>query len=178
MNLLNIGVLISLMTFGLACFANENSTPDFKVSPAKPIFTGKPAPLMTLGFASLAKGHRIPYFEDYPAKPMFTGKPAKIVLETQDAKNYRTRLREAMKEPADFAGEYVLAHWGCGTSCAHGAVVSLRTGHVVFLPGTVCCWYGDDNNTEYRKDSRLLILRGRINEGEPYGKHFLCVYRA
>ncbi|MHB1143708.1 MAG: S1C family serine protease [Thiobacillus sp.] len=128
--------------------------------------------LMTFNLSSAAKEVRSPDFKDYPAKATFSGSPAKVILDTQDAKQFRTRLRQAAKQPADFAGDNVLALWGCGTTCVFGAAVNLRTGHVVPLPGSICCSGDEEERLQYHKGSRLLIAYGRINEGEPYGKHY------
>lgn len=113
-----------------------------------------------------------PDFKDYPVKEAYAGKPAGVVLDTPEARQFRTRLREAAKRPADFAGENVLVLWGCGTSCEHGAAVNLRTGRVVFLPGSVCCNGDEEDRIQYRKDSRLWVAYGLIDEGEQYGKHY------
>lgn len=120
----------------------------------------------------ISEDNRIPQFRDYPASNTYVGKHAEVVLSTADEKAYRTRLREATKQPANFAGEYVLTAWGCGTSCIYGAVVSLKTGRVVFLPGSICCWNGEGENLEFRINSRLLVAAGVINEESEHGAHF------
>lgn len=85
--------------------------------------------------AAIATDNRAPQFDDYPAKGTFTGSnPAKVMLDTREARNFRTTLREFADKPADFSGHYVLAHWGCGMACAEGAVIDQRTGRVVFTP--------------------------------------------
>lgn len=113
-----------------------------------------------------------PDFKNYPAKAEFSGKPAAPKLDTPDAQMYRTRLRVGATQPADFAGDHVLVLFGCGTACVQGAAVSHKTGRVVFLPGTVCCWYGEHEMLQYRPDSRLLIASGRINEDDQYGRFY------
>jgi len=161
MILLRTGALVSLMVLGLGSAAEVTLKPDFKGYPA----------LNVVEYRKHLESN-LPDFKQYPARATFTGKPAKVVLDTPEAKQFRTRLREAAKRPADFAGEYVLAGWGCGTSCEQGAAVNLRTGHVVFLPGSVCCNGDEEERTQYRKDSRLWIAYGRVNEGDPYGRHY------
>lgn len=116
----------------------------------------------------------LPKFEQYPARASFSGKPARVVLDTPGKRMFRTRLRDAATIPVNFSGEHVLTFWGCGTNCIMGAAINLKSGHVVELPGTVSDWLGEGEEgekLEYRKDSRLLIARGFINEGETYG-HF------
>lgn len=118
-----------------------------------------------------AAGKDEPKFEDYPANPIYTGHPARVSMATADARLFRTKLRHAAKLPADFAGEYVMARWGCGCSCSHGAVLSLKTGKSVFLP-TVCCWNEEGHHLEYRLDSRLIVASGLLNETGEYGRHY------
>lgn len=115
---------------------------------------------------------RVPQFQSYHVSNFYIGKPAQVVLSTADERNFRTRLREASKQPANFAGEYVLTTWGCGTTCTQGAAVSLKTGRVVFLPGYICCWHGDGERLDFRINSRLLVAAGLINEEGEHGFHF------
>jgi hypothetical protein len=89
-----------------------------------------------------------------------------------------TRLTEASKEKPDFAGHYVFAGWGCGSACAAGAIVDLATGRVYAPPfgGKSACWPHwifcggpiDKPYTEYRRDSRLLILNCTVNAANQY----------
>lgn len=116
---------------------------------------------------------RLPQFSDYPANT-YSGRTHKPDLTSDpDANAYRTRLRNAARGPVNFAGEYILATWGCGTTCLMGAVISARTGKVNFLPHTVCCWDVDrDNPIDYRADSNLIIFTGLLDEEEPGATHY------
>jgi hypothetical protein len=84
-----------------------------------------------------------------------------------------------MRKGPNFAGYYRVVVWGCGTSCAEFAVVSLRTGNVIvadgiknvsgvhfaadeFLPSAET----KDAGFRFRRDSRLLVLIGAMNEDE------------
>ena len=111
----------------------------------------------------------MPRFEDFPARSAHAGRN-RLVLKGNDV-HWRTRLRWTLGQKPDFAGHYVLASWGCGTECVMGAAVDVRTGTVVWLSGSLCCWYSDGQgapeNVEplrYRRDSRLLVLTGRRDE--------------
>jgi hypothetical protein len=119
-----------------------------------------------------AEEDRVPQFSSFPVVATYTGDPANVVLSTPQDSMFSTRLREAAKYPPNFSGEYVLSAWGCGTTCLTGAVVSLRTGRVVFLPGSICCWEGEAERLIFRKDSRLLVMAGLVNEGGEHGAHF------
>ena len=47
---------------------------------------------------------------------------------------YRTRLREADRETANFSANGVITLWGCGTQCATGAWIDRTTGRIRELP--------------------------------------------
>lgn len=125
-----------------------------------------------LAWTASAGAKARPKFEGYSVTSIYAGKPAKVVLSTPDAKLFRTRLREAATGPVTFAGEHVLAIFGCGTGCIYGAAINLRTGRVVFLPGSVSAWYGEGERLEYRANSRLLVAKGEIGESSPTGHHY------
>lgn len=110
-----------------------------------------------------------PRFEDYPVAEKWTGPAAPAKLTSPLKRLFRTNLREAAKEPPDFAGHYRFTEWGCGTHCAGGAVVDLQTGNVFPLPlagnGTgesywiYCGSLFNGGGVEHRLDSRLMIIR-------------------
>ena len=123
---------------------------------------------------------RVPQFKDYPAGEVYRGRNAPVRL-TGEGRMFRTRLREAARERPNFAGHHVVTYWGCGTGCVYGAVVDVKTGRVIWFPGTICCWWqpGDpppDDNFEpvtYRLDSRLIVFAGARNEKDgDVGTHF------
>lgn len=128
-----------------------------------------------IALANVAKGPAGHKFEDF-AQTVYTGRIRRPKLSSHpDARTYRTRLREAARGKVNFAGDWVLATWGCGTTCLTGAVINARSGRVQFLPGSVCCWFelGEEvNPIDYRADSSLLVLTGMINEEEPAAKHY------
>lgn len=105
-----------------------------------------------------------PRFEDYPA-PVYSEKSAPVQIKGAQSRRYASRLRAMADRPANFAGHYVLAAWGCGASCVMAAAIDARTGAVAWVPFTVCCWDVDVTEPlEYRQDSRLLITHGSRNE--------------
>jgi len=48
----------------------------------------------------------VPQFSDYPVKAVYIGKTAKLDLSDPSANMFRTRLRDALTQKPDFAGEY------------------------------------------------------------------------
>lgn len=111
-------------------------------------------------------------FNDFKVTTVYQGAPAQVILKTDDEKAFRTRLREAAKQPVNFAGQYVLTTWGCGTGCLYGVAVNKKTGTVTFLPGTVSGWQGLGESVMFHRNSRLLMLAGVIDEGEEHGLHY------
>ena len=110
---------------------------------------------------------RIPRFEDFPAFGTYQGRNAPLIL-TKDDAHFRTRLREAMKGPPNFAKHYILTAWGCGAGCLTSVVIDANTGRVYWTPHTICCWRLDMPDTflpiEVRLDSRLIIFHGERDE--------------
>lgn len=109
---------------------------------------------------------RPPRFIDYPAT-IETARARTIDFAgNPEARMFRTRLREALRQGVNFAGRYIIATWGCGTGCISGAIIDGRTGKVhwpeelaAFGVGYTNAEY-PDKPLEFQKDSRLMILRG------------------
>lgn len=110
-----------------------------------------------------------PRFEDYPVIENWQGPNAPIKLFTPSERMFRTQLTTASKQPPDFAGHYRFAAWRCGSDCAAGALIDLKTG-VVFSPPLgpkgggwdrwiFCGGIVDGPYTDYRPDSSLMIVR-------------------
>ncbi|WP_335960089.1 hypothetical protein [Acinetobacter bereziniae] len=99
----------------------------------------------------------VPQFRDYPVKSVYTGKTAKLDISDPSANMFRTRLRAALKEKPDFAGEYVTTMWGCGASCRMYSFVNKRTGQLL------ADGFGGEARTEdviaTRANSRLLVTQ-------------------
>src|SRR5574343_632720 len=61
---------------------------------------------------------------------------AKIDFKSNEtAKAYKTAILESYKDgKVNFAGNYIITTWGCGTSCISGAMVDVRDGKIYDLP--------------------------------------------
>lgn len=133
--------------------------------------------LLFLSLVSLAvaqDGRRIPQFRDYAAESPLVWLPGPVDFSDPEVRKYRTRLTDASKQWANFAGHHVLTTWGCGTQCLTGAILDLPNGKVTFLP-TVCCWGDVDEKFkpfEFRKESRLVVMSGQLNEQGENAAHF------
>ena len=69
-------------------------------------------------------------------------------------RDYRTRITEAARDGANFAGHFSVVMFGCGSGCGTGFVIDVKSGDVHDLG------YGGEEqmylNPEWRPDSRLL----------------------
>lgn len=135
---------------------------------------------ITLFLPAIQADNTSPKFKDYRVSSLYQGPTATLKEDSRDVRMFRTRLKDSLKSPVSFAGEYVVAVWGCGTSCISGGVVSKKTGKAVLFPWTICCWNGEGENLITRKNSRLFIVGGRVGErddgtnetGDMHGAHF------
>jgi hypothetical protein len=100
-------------------------------------------------------------FDRYPAEDALVGKAAEPRLVTREARQFRTRLRQAASERPNFNGHYRIAYWGCGTNCIQWAVINLRTGAVWMAPNEArSCWPSDatyETLAKERTPSRRVI---------------------
>ena len=106
-------------------------------------------------------------FEAYPSFGRYEGKPPVVKLRSKRSRLYRTRLREAAAQGANFAGHLTVAIWGCGSGCRALAIIDQRTGEVYFTDSVL--WVGyvqyqKGDAYEYRIDSRLLKVVGARND--------------
>ena len=113
----------------------------------------------------------IPVFEDYAVAVVATPTTPKPVLNSARAREFRSAIRRAAREEVNFAGHYRLAIWGCGSDCWGFAIVNKINGKVYTQPGVdhVGGVMGSmDVLVDFRKDSRLIILAGALNDDEVY----------
>ena len=116
----------------------------------------------------------VPRFEDFPVEAMFDRTPAPVILASARARMFRTVLTMQAKERPNFAGQYRVATWGCGSDCHAFAIINAKTGTVYFHPDAL--WIGglpgnDEDRIQFRKNSRLFVLAGaRNDQGE--GKYY------
>ncbi|WP_423392411.1 hypothetical protein [Burkholderia sp. LMG 21824] len=110
-----------------------------------------------------------PSFDRYPAPA--ASAPRKPVtaprLTSKEARLYRTVIRDEFTQPANFAGHYRVAIWGCGTDCRNFAIVDKYTGATYTMPGVQAIagvMGNDEERVDFRPGSRLLIVAGCFND--------------
>jgi hypothetical protein len=112
-----------------------------------------------------AKSPSEPQFENYATKVEVIDKNAEVRITGKMERMFVTRLRYAAKQKPNFAGHYILTAWGCGALCLAPVAIDAKTGVVVWLHFSVCCWPDDvDKPLEFKLNSNLLIVRGSRNE--------------
>ncbi|AOJ31630.1 hypothetical protein [Burkholderia metallica] len=110
-----------------------------------------------------------PSFNRYPAPAARAPrKPAAAPrLTSKEARLYRTVIRDEFTQPANFAGHYRVAIWGCGTDCRNFAIVDKYTGATYTMPGVnviAGVMGNDDERVDFRAGSALLIVSGCFND--------------
>lgn len=127
----------------------------------------------TIHVADLPKD--APRFEQFPATEWFNGRVVPPDVKSREgARMFRTAIRRGAKDGPNFAGHYTVVGWGCGAGCQAFALVDANSGKVYFPPNLATF---DNNNVvydgpegvderliKYRKNSRMLIIIGGINE--------------
>lgn len=114
-------------------------------------------------------GNTVPQFADYAVEPETVTRRAKLKLNNEFSRMFRTRLRAGLRDdPIELAGHYVVVTFGCGSSCLYGGFVDARTGEATELPFALSSFvlFGVDDPLQFRPDSRLVIMRGAINEAD------------
>ena len=126
----------------------------------------------------LANVPNAPRFADYLAPTNWRTHPARPLLDSHQARLFRTVIRDAAAQGPNFAGNDTVAVWGCGASCTSAAIVDARSGRV-FFPAAISDIAGNHvagrdpdgaepafNSLRFRPDSRLLAVLGAPGEDE------------
>lgn len=109
-------------------------------------------------------------FSAYAVKaPARGSRPVPADVRTGEAHLFRTVIREGAKRGPDFAGHYTLIPIGCGSATTCIAIADAQTGKIYFPPElksatSLMVETGDIERINYRRNSRLLIVIGYVNE--------------
>ena len=101
-------------------------------------------------------------FDNYPAVANFTGKLAEPILATHHEHIMRTMIRTQASQGPNFAGNFTIAKWGCGSPCAAFVIINAKSG-AIYDPGfAVACAdsNGSDASIDYKLTSRLIVTTG------------------
>jgi hypothetical protein len=112
--------------------------------------------LTLFGSAGAAAGQQWS-FQQYPAK-IHCAKPAPLKLEVPVAKEHASRIRSAIQGCPNFAGDYTVVNWGCGTECAVYVIVDNHTGKIYAPPEISRGISLGIGGPEFRPDSSLMVV--------------------
>ena len=145
------------------------------------LVTGQSGAADAISNARTASLKSPPRFRDFRVTEVYSGPVAQPRLTSREAREFRTRLREAASGKPNFAGHYLVAQWGCGTECVTGAIIDAKTGAVTFFPFLdLCCWGKVADRFEpikFRLDSRLITFSGELGEKPPLANHHFVLSR-
>jgi clan AA aspartic protease (TIGR02281 family) len=98
-------------------------------------------------------------FDRFSVTEVYRGPSTMPDFEERDRKfkDFRTRIRNGIKEGPNFAGRYKVIQFGCGTGCSFVVVADVSTGRVYSFPhgGE----YDQGLQLEYRVSSNLIRAR-------------------
>ncbi len=109
--------------------------------------------LLQCSMYSLQKNR--PLFSEHSSSFDSKIKKAAIVYRTRYHKDNKSNLLHFYKKQPDFAGKYIVAGWGCGTSCQANVIINCKTGELIDAPTST---YG----LIYKKNSHLLIVNNSM----------------
>ncbi|ADV27808.1 hypothetical protein Psesu_1971 [Pseudoxanthomonas suwonensis 11-1] len=115
---------------------------------------------------------QLPSHGAYPVQVQEFAAPVVPLIEDANLRELEPVLREALSGVPDFAGDQVLVQWGCGSDCLRLLAADRGSGGLVVLPAVACCWEGEGEMLDYRADSRLLVLNGRLDTARGHGRHY------
>lgn len=116
-------------------------------------------------------------YEQLPTQKIFKGNPVTPKLKNATTRRYRTVILEGAKKGPNFAGEYTIVEYGCGSCCNAFFIVNARTGKVFIPPFFTTCHYEEgvpgygNTGLGFHINSNLLVATGARNErggGEYY----------
>ncbi|HNY38820.1 MAG TPA: hypothetical protein PKJ41_00430 [Bryobacteraceae bacterium] len=117
-------------------------------------------------------------FAQYPAKVISARTGGSVAIERRGPDESRDAFVERAKSSSgvlpSFAGRYSVVLWSCGFVCAAGAIVDIETREFYRLPFVTAgdCGSVPGKLLDFRANSRLLIVRGRVGVADPAGKTF------
>lgn len=117
--------------------------------------------------AAAQEDKSLPRFQDYLVTRILHHKPVAADLRSdRQARLFRTQLRQGVaRKGVNFAGQFTLLTWGCGSDCRMVAVVDAKTGDVYIAPFTV------STGISFHLESKLVIANAseinRYLSGEP-----------
>ena len=102
-----------------------------------------------------------PCFDSYLEADVFTGKVEGASAPVEDDK-FAKIMSEAVKNPVNFSGHYIVFFYSCGGGCITAGVIDAMTGSLVadFPDNYIAGDEPETFKTEFRANSRLIRIEG------------------
>jgi hypothetical protein len=117
---------------------------------------------------ALMAAEKLPSFGKYPVEISPAPMTTQLKKNSQFSRKFKTLLSQELKQGPNFAGKFRIVRIGCGSGCVGIAVLNCESGEAFDAKMTVDQSSEElfklGENIEFKKDSRLLVLRGCINE--------------
>jgi len=131
--------------------------PDFKIH-----YKHKNDVLMIKGIAGESlvffEKYKPKFFEDYLVEEFKGNLKDPIMGKDWYFNNYKDRIIEQCESGVNFAGQYTIVSFGCGTACQQNLIFDRKTGKMVID-------FVTSMGSDYRKNSSLLIRNfGAVDE--------------
>ena len=111
-----------------------------------------------------------PKFIDFPVD-VYQGKHL-VNTNGKIERQFKTVLKDAAKNPVEFAGKYVFVSWGCGCGCINDGLLNVQTGRYSPLELGDFTHHAACSNTKEKEgqllakpNSRLLVVIGAKHDG-------------
>ena len=121
-----------------------------------------------------------PDFAKFPVRSVYHGPPAKPKFRSgsdiwpDSDPRFRSAVEFELAKGANFAGSFTIVQTTCGSGCSYSVVIDTRTGKIFEnLPfDMVVVPPGELHGLSYRRESRLLIVEGFVNESKKPTRSF------
>lgn len=106
-----------------------------------------------------------PDFEAYRVNQLYSGINHSLNVDKDNGMHWDAARKQAINQPVNFAGHYIVFTDGCGGGSICGEVLDAMTGRVVTgLPNAYKMIGNDDGESYfdayYKEDSRLMVISG------------------
>lgn len=144
-----VAILVASLVVGYLIFRDSNN------EPLPPLNVDRDTQLE-------GKQTNLPQFSDYPVSTttITATLPAIDLASHPLGQEFRVAISAAGAFAPNFAGEYTIVAWGCGTNCQSGAIINRSTGRIIgSLPASESGYAGE-------RGSSLLVVNPYSLENE------------
>ena len=111
----------------------------------------------------------IPKFSDFRVNLKASYPQTKLNTDSKLTKRFKTMLSSYLDAGPNFAGEYALASWGCGSSCLRHAIINVQNGRT-FWPKEIEATFNllscSKDTLYFQSASKLLIVNKKHEDDQ------------